>query len=145
MCCRSLGRSNMIPPPEPIFDLVRQAIDLAIKCVDTGETLVPFFMTEGEPGAVISIVADSSDQSLAVAQKTVNDFDARTKAFAFAYDGFITMHGERTDAIYVEASYTGSHHIYVFVQRYSPAQAGEPAARIGNWAYLRSNESRLKP
>jgi len=135
----------MIPSPEPIYELVREAIDLAIRCVDTGETLVPFLMTEGEPGAVISIPGASADEVLAIAQKTVNDFDARTKAFAFAYDGFIRIEDERTDAIYVEASYAGSHHIYVFVQRYTPARSGEPAVRIGNWAYLQRNESRLKP
>ena len=135
----------MILSPEPLYDLVRQAIDLAMQCVDTGETLMPFIMTEGEPGAVISIMADSADESLALAQKTVNDFDKRTEAFAFAYDGFITMHGERTDAIYIEASFPGSQHIYVFVQRYCPAHSDKPATKVGNWVYLQSNQSRLIP
>ena len=102
-------------------------------------------MTEGDPGAIITIVADSADESLAIAQKNVNGFDARTKAFAFAYDGFVSMQGERSDAIYVEAAYTGFHHIYVFVQRYNPSQAAKPVARIGNWAYLQQNEPRLTP
>ena len=135
----------MPPSPEPVFDLVRQTIDLAIRCVDTGETLVTFLMTEGESGAVISIVADSADESLLLAQRNVDAFDSRTTAFAFAYDGFITMQGERSDAIYVEASFAGAGHIFVFVQRYAPRQSSTPVTRIGNWAYLQQNTPRLRP
>ena len=130
--------------PEPVFELVRQTIDLAIRCVDTGETLARFLMTEGESGAVISLVADSADESLVLAQRNVDAFDSRTTAFAFAYDGFITMQGERSDAIYVEASFAGAGHVFVFVQRYTPRQASTPVTRIGNWAYLQRNTPRLK-
>lgn len=134
----------MIPSPEPVFDLVRSAINLAIQCVETGETLIPFLMTESDPGAIITIVADSADESLAIAQKNVDGFDARTKAYAFAYDGFISMEGKRSDAIYVEASYVGSGRVYVFAQRYAPTQPDKPLTRIGNWAYLQQNEPRLR-
>jgi hypothetical protein len=123
---------------------VRQAIDLAIKCVDTGETLVPFITTEGKPGKIVSIVADSADESVAIAQRNIDELDLETTSFAFAYDGYITVDGERSDAIYVEASYRNSDQIFVFAQRYKPRVDDDPASREGNWTYLQQNQPRLK-
>jgi len=134
----------MTPSPEPLYDLVQKAIDLAIECVDTGEILVPFIITEGSRGEVATIMADSIDESIALARDRIKGYTDSTSAFAFAYDGFITIDGERTDSIYVEASYGNFDHTFIFAQRYNPRQATNPVQRLGNWIYLQNNESRLK-
>jgi hypothetical protein len=134
-------------PSEPILSLVHEACDLAIDCVETGDALIPFVLTEGSPGNpgnLTSILENSPVESLAIAQKEVDELDNRTRAFAFAYDGFVTMEGERSNAIYVEASYAGAHHIFTFVQRYRRGTKKRPAARIGNSVYLAEHESRLR-
>ena len=131
-------------PSDSILKLAREAIDLAMKCVATGETLLPFIITEGSPGKLISLAAESSDEMFIMAQKQVQDFMADTKAFAFAYDGFIGAGDERSDCIYIEAAESGSATVFLFAQRYSPKKLFRPPRAVGNWVCLEKNEPKLK-
>ena len=131
-------------PTEDLFAIVGEAIDLAIKCVSTGETLIPFVMTDGDPGAIITLMGDSFDQSLNMAQEKIDGFGVETRAFAFAYDGFITLEGERTDAIYVEAARVGDEQVFMFGQRYRPKRFLRPVKAIGNPMYLQKGEPKLR-
>jgi hypothetical protein len=88
-------------PSEILIKLARESINLAMKCVSTGETLVPFIMTEGAKGAIITIAGESIEKSILVAQKTILELDNGTDAFAFAYDGFLTFQGEKFDDSYL--------------------------------------------
>jgi hypothetical protein len=131
-------------PSDLILRLAREAIDIAMKCVATGETLLPFIVTEGSPGKVISLAVGSSAEVLTVAQQQVEDFGADTKAFAFAYDGFIGAADQRSDCIYIEAGEAGSDKVFLFAQRYSPKKVFRAAKAVGNWVCLEKNAPRLK-
>jgi hypothetical protein len=135
----------MKPKPSAlVLKMASEAIDLAMECVATGETLLPFVITEGSPGRIVSLSLDGFDEVLAMAQETVDSLEGGTRAFAFAYDGFIAVEGERSDAIYVEAAEVGGAHIHLFAQRYRPKRFLRPVKRIGNLVQLDGNEPRLK-
>lgn len=123
-------------PSDLVLKVAKESIDLAMKCVATEETLLAFILTEGDPGAIHSLVGGPFSEVLKMAQKQVGRFGPETIAFAFAYDGFITLRGERSDCIYVEASEVGDERIFVFAQRYQPKKLFSPVKRIGNWTCL---------
>ncbi len=131
-------------PTEPILDVARQAIDLAMECVATGETLLAFVVTEGDPGAIASLAGGPFDEMLAMAQSKVDALGEETTAFAFAYDGFITLQDERSDCVYVEATKTSCDTLYLFAQRYRPKKFLRPAKRIGNWICVPDGQTKLK-
>jgi hypothetical protein len=130
-------------PTQPILDVAREAIDLAMKCVATGETLLAFVMTQGEPGAIVTLAGDSFEEVLAMAQGKVDELGDETRAFAFAYDGFITLRDERNDCIYVEATETSCDKLYMFAQRYRPKKFLRPVKRMGNWMCLETGAPKL--
>lgn len=129
---------------EILIKLAKKSIDLALDCVSTGKTLVPFIMTEGTKGAIITIVGESIEKSILIAQKKILEFDNGTDAFAFAYDGFLTLQGEKFDAIFVEAGKESDDNIFVFAQRYKCNENTKKAASIGNWVCLEKMDPKLK-
>ena len=131
-------------PPDILIKLAREAIDLAIECVSTGETLIPFIMTEGAEGAIITIVGESIEKSNKIAREKIHEFDKGTDAFAFAYDGFLTLKGDRADAIFVEVGERTDNKIFVFTQRYKYQKNSNSLQRIGNWECLETMKSRLE-
>lgn len=131
-------------PPSLILKVAKQAIEVAMKCVTSGETLLPFILTEGEPGAIHSLVGESFSEVLTMAQKQVERFGTETKAFAFSYDGFITVQGVKNDCIYIEAAEVGDGRIFMFGQKYRPKNNLEPIERIGNWVCLKQGLPKLK-
>lgn len=130
-------------PSDLILNVAKNSIDLAMQCVATGETLLAFILTEGEQGEIHSLARESFSEVLSMAQEWVDGFGPGTTAFAFAYDGFITIRGERSDCIYVEASEIGDKRIFKFAQRYHPKKFSRPVERIGNWICLEKGEPKL--
>ena len=126
-----------------VLKLVKESINLAMNCAETGEVLLAFIMTAGDPGAIHSLAGGSSDEVLNMAQKEVDGFGPETTAFAFAYDGFLTLRGEKTDCIYVEAAEIGGEKIFKFAQRYRPKKFSHPVERIGNFMCLERGEPEL--
>jgi hypothetical protein len=61
---------------------------------------------------------------------------ARVTAYAFAFDGFITVEGTRTDAILVEASERNRPAAMRMAQRYSPKNLLRRFQTIGNPAFV---------
>lgn len=56
-------------------------------------------------------------------------------AWAVAWDGYLTMSGERTDAILVRAARAGARNELLFAWRYERGEAGE-LRTLGNPAFL---------
>lgn len=131
-------------PSDLVLKVAKESIDLAMKCVATGETLLAFIQTEGTPDAIISLAGKSFAEVLAMAQEQVGKFGAETTAFAFAYDGFITVKEERNDCVYVEAAEVGGDRLFIFAQQYHPKRFLRPVKRIGNWMCLENSPTKLK-
>jgi hypothetical protein len=132
-----------IKPSDLVLKLAKESINLAMECVETGETLLAFILADGDPGAIHSLAGGSFAEVLNMAQEVVDGFGTETTAFAFVYDGFITLRGERTDCIYVEASEIGEERIFKFAQRYRPKKFSHPVERIGNFMCLERGEPKL--
>jgi hypothetical protein len=121
--------------------LLDAAMDVAMQCIATGETLLPFVITEGGRGAIVSIDAGKAAEQLELAQRAVDDLPADASAWAFAYDGYLTLAEEKTDAIFIEVGSRAQTTVSVYAQRYSPAGAGRKVKKIG----VLSRISNMKP
>lgn len=125
------------PPSDAVQRLARFALDHALRSVvPEGGPLVPFALLEGEGRALHRFVGD-----LVEGQQQARD-DVRTSAGArgaVAWDGYLTVEGQRQDAVFVEASDRGCASI-LLAQRYHDAPGrshgiGEPVA-VGRGAPL---------
>ncbi len=77
-------------------------------------------------------VAEMLEESVAQARKFAASRRGRAERVAVAWEGFITLEGARSDAIFVQAFEAGDPVSFLFVQRYSPAKGKRKAAPIGN-------------
>jgi hypothetical protein len=131
-------------PSDLIMKVVDHAIDLAMKCMETGETLLAFIITEGAPGAIHSLIGESFAETLTMAQEQVDGFGSETIAFAFAYDGFIPIMDKKNDCIYIEAAEIDGDKSFLFAQQYQPRKKSNSVERIGNCIYLKQGHMKLK-
>ena len=73
----------------------------------------------------------------------VRSMDPTTGRWCDEYDGHLTLGGQKTDAILVEASEPSAGVVFVFAQRYEAKGEGKPVQRVGKPAILYSVSPRL--
>jgi hypothetical protein len=61
---------------------------------------------------------------------------AGAERVAIAVDGYLSVEGDRSDAILVEAQQRGMTTCIVLAQRYKPADRLSPFERVGNAAFV---------
>jgi hypothetical protein len=71
--------------------------------VPHGGPLVPFAMTDGAPGRHLTVFEGDMVQAQEAARRLVRESSDLTLA-AVAWDGYLTVDGHRTDAVFVDAS-----------------------------------------
>ena len=131
-----------IPASDELMDLVFFALDHGIESVAEGGPLIPFAVMETADGRELArFAAETLEEGNAQARQHVRGGDALR--VALAHDGFLTVAGERTDAIFVEAEERGQSRSVVFAQRYRPGGRFKKFATIGNAAFVESGESLL--
>jgi hypothetical protein len=131
-----------IPASEELMELAFLALDHGIASVTEGGPLIPFALTEnGEGRQLARFAAETLEEGQAHARQHVRASDALR--VAIAYDGYLTIDDERTDAIFVEAQERGQSGSVSFAQRYRPAGRFKKFATIGNAAFVGSGESLL--
>jgi len=123
--------------------LLDAAVSVAMECIATGETLLPFVITEGGRGAILSIDAEEAAEQIAMAQRSVDDLPAEASAWAFAYDGYLTLDEEKTDAVFFEVGERSNISILVYAQRYRPANSDQKVEMIGVLSRLPKSKPRL--
>jgi hypothetical protein len=124
--------------------LLDAAMTLAMKCIADGEPLQPFVITEGGRGAILSIVGENAGQQLSLAQQTIDDLPADAIAWAFAYDGYLTLDDAKTDAIFIETGERSAAEVQVYAQRYLPAMDDRAVEKIGTFGRLTKMAPRLQ-
>jgi len=104
------------------MQLVFLALDHGIDSVRaSGGPLIPFLMTQAGTGvSLMRFAADTLEAGLANAEQAADSAGPKIIAYAIARDGFLTVGGERLDAILVEAGERGDQTGFVFAQRYRP-------------------------
>lgn len=116
-------------------ELVFAALDHGTGSVENAEAgpLIPFVMTRGPDGPkLVRFVGTDygQDRERALAHGRTGDHGH----WAVAWDGFLTLQGTRTDAIFVQAAAVGSPEV-LFAWRYDRGPEGT-LRRIGNPAFL---------
>jgi nucleotide-binding universal stress UspA family protein len=123
-----------IPASEELVDVVFAALDHGIDSVRDGGALVPFVLAEDADGRSLTRFAASTlEESQAQARQHAEASGAARVALAF--DGYLTIDGERSDAILVEAQERGTDASVVFAQRYRPGGRLRKFSTVGNAAF----------
>jgi hypothetical protein len=120
---------------DDLIDFALFALDHAADSVlPSGGPLVPFALIEkGGSRELVRFPGDLTE-GIEKARQTVRASEEPHLA-AVAWDGYLTVEGTRTDAVYVEASKAGDGESLIFAQRYSGSD------RIGNAAMVGRGES----
>jgi len=126
-----------------LSDSTQEAVNLAFAAMDhgidsirAGGPLVTFTLTEtSEAGRTLTRFAASTfEESLNAARQFLSNSDATRGAVA--YDGYLTVQGERSDAVVVEVFEAGSAEGFVLGQRYRPKRAFKKFETVGNPAAM---------
>jgi hypothetical protein len=122
---------------EELIELALMAIDHGVESVkDGGGPLVPFAITETPAGRELArFAAETLEEGQEQARRHVREAADAVRA-AIAYDGFVTLEEERSDAILVEAQERGQPACVILAQRYRPAGRLRKFATLGNPAVL---------
>jgi hypothetical protein len=115
---------------DALADLAFMALDHGLESVRaSGGPLIPFVITESQgAGRELTRFAGSTlEEGQAEARRHLQTL--KPDRAVLAWDGYITLQGPRTDAIYVSAYSAGADKALILVQRYSPAAeaVGNPA------------------
>ena len=126
------------------MEVVFFALDHGIDSVREGGALIPFLITDvaGER-KLERFVANRLEESLSRAQEAAQALPRSASAYALAHDGFVTIEGERMDAILVEAAERSSAQALVFAQRYRSKKFFRKFASIGNAVMIGDGPNRL--
>lgn len=122
-------------PADALMTFALFALDHAADSVlDSGGPLIPFALLEvnGER-SLARFVGELEDGQRRARDAVSSTPDASLGAVA--WDGYLTINGERTDAVFVEASAAGAEASVILAQRY--AQVGRVRKRferVGNAA-----------
>lgn len=113
-------------------DLIFKALDHAVDSVSGGEALVPFVLTHSE---IHRFAADTFEQGKKEAENYI-DVQKNEPTMVLAYDGFLTVDGEKFDAVFASGIDRTTRERIVLAQRYKPAQDGQSFTTIGNAALV---------
>jgi hypothetical protein len=138
------------PPSDEIKlnDLMFKALDHAVFSIeDNGETLIPFSITEDAAGqrTLTRYLADRIELGVEEGKRKIEAAKETVERYAFAYDGFLTIGGNRWEGLFVEAGDKVASTGVLLCQRYkrkkglfkkgiepigNPALVGNPPSRI---------------
>lgn len=127
---------------EAFAELLFWALDYAIECVSPGETLIPFVaVTRDGQRQLRRLLAEGPEAAESMLNKLLAE--EAVEAYAYAYDGYVTLDGERSDAVFAEGAEHGSAKGVLVVQRYRPADDPDGFAVEGKPTLIEHPVSRL--
>jgi hypothetical protein len=129
---------------DELVELAFAALDHGIESVrDGGGPLVPFTLSEGPDGRQLTrFAAELLEEGQEEARRHVREA-AGAERVALAVDGYLSVEGERSDAILVEAQERGMTTCLVFAQRYKPAGRLSAFESVGNAGFVGPGSSLL--
>lgn len=101
-------------------DLMFAALDHAVASIEEAGPLIPFAMTISKAGdkKLTRFALELLEQGLEAAQAHVHSEKENFKAYAIAWDGFITIEGKKWDCVLVEAGELSTEQGTLLAQRY---------------------------
>ena len=137
-----LAPSDAVPDitrlSEELLDLVLRALDHGTQSIALGGPLIPFVMSEtaARERNHERFLADTRETALKMAREHIGQLAADAQRVALAYDGSVTIGGERSAAVLVEAQERGKAGSVIFAQRYQPGREQRRLERTCNAAFL---------
>lgn len=123
-----------IDASDALMEVVFAALDHGIDSVRKGGPLIPFVLEQGEEGRSLSrFAAERLEEG--VEQARTHASASGGDLVAVAWDGYLTVDGERSDAVFVEAQERGAPTSLVFAQRYRPGGRLRGFGAVGNPAF----------
>jgi hypothetical protein len=123
---------------EELLDLVLRALDHGTQSIALGGPFIPFVMAESATRERDHerFLADTRETALKMAREHIGQLTSDAQRVALAYDGSVTLGGERSAAVLVEAQERGKAGSVIFAQRYQPGREQRRLARTCNAAFL---------
>lgn len=109
---------------ETVQDLAFMVLDHAMDSLAGGSPLLPFAVTETAGKRGLQRVASGSLEEMLAKCRAFLVTQTGVDAAALAYDGYLTLDGVRTDAVYIEAQAPGMTAAACLHQRYVPVPDG---------------------
>jgi hypothetical protein len=124
-----------IPASDALVEFVFTCLDQATSMIEDGSTLIPYVISETPVGLELTRFAS---ETLEGGREQAKAHAATSSAdrVGVVYDGYLTVEGERSDAIFVEAQERGTEPSVIFAQRYRPGKRFKKFQTIGNAAYV---------
>lgn len=131
-----------------LVDLIFFALDHGIDSVKGGGPLIPFAVTEtnGEKNLNRFVPKNFSnmEETLQKAEDYLIKLDPIPDLVAIAFEGLVTIQGEKTDAIMVKGFDKTESQGFIFAQRYRPKAFLRKFTTIGNAGYLGNEPNPMK-
>ena len=126
---------------DQLLDFALFALDHAADSVLAGGgALVPFSIVEVDGERQLNRFVGDLEEGQRLARSHVASTPDVSRA-AVAWDGYLTVEGQRTDAVFVEASEVGESRSVLFAQRYGASgRLRKRLERIGNAAVVGEGE-----
>ena len=131
-----------------LWELVAEALDLAVDCFAAGESNPIVLFVDGSGQRHMVDVKDAegnvTPQLVETSRGVVaQGFGAAAQRYAVAYDGYLTTDGERLDAAFVEAGERGQSEAVVFAQCYRVKKRSGKVERVGRPEMVQAAEQLL--
>ncbi|WP_225000419.1 hypothetical protein [Cesiribacter sp. SM1] len=111
---------------------------------DGVDPMIPFSsIVKGENKVLKTFVADTLDYAQKMFEKTINDEDPDIAVMAS--DTYLTIGGEKSDAVLIKAYDKQDNNIYIVGQRFKPKSSTMDFEIIGNPAFLGTEDNNLRP
>jgi hypothetical protein len=137
------------PEQIQLNDLMFKALDHAVFSIeDNDETLIPFSITEHESGQqkLVRYIADRIEDGVEEGKMKIGEMKEEITRYAFAYDGYLTIEGQRWDALFVEGGDKVASSGFLLCQRYKRKKGWfkKGIETVGNPALVEEPPSRIK-
>jgi hypothetical protein len=120
---------------EALMDVAFAALDHGVDSIEHGGPLIPFVLSEtASDRSLQRFVADDLRDAVDRARAVVRAIPA--DRVALAYEAYVTLGDERSDAVLVEFHERDGAHSGMLAQRLRPGDPTQPLERIGNPAFL---------
>jgi len=127
-------------------DLMFMALDHAIESIKDLSPLIPFVITLNTIGEknLHRFVHEMMEESVAAAKEHINNSKNELNAYAIAWDGFLTVDGQKWDAVLIEAGEAKSEKGALLAQRYEKKGLFKKVNKpVGNPALIEEPTSRV--
>jgi hypothetical protein len=110
-------------PSDELMAAIWEAVGHGMQMIQaSGGPLNPFmFQWKGEARTQKVLMGESMEDSVAMGKELARDVSEDVDGCVIAWDGYVTIAGERSDALFFQAYERGDKASHVLVQRYEPS------------------------